>query len=95
MAVPRKRSCAVGARVAVVHGQPPERAAEISRLVSSIARWSQTLNLSQWVVGLGRTTYAEALQLQRAAARARIDGSLDRDLLLLVEHPAKPSLVLL
>ena len=32
--------------------------------------------------------YAEALALQRAAARARISGLLSEDLLLLVEHPA-------
>jgi len=31
--------------------------------------------------------YAEALELQRSAARARIDGSVADDLLLLVEHP--------
>jgi len=31
--------------------------------------------------------YAEALDLQRSAARARVDGRLDQDLLLLVEHP--------
>jgi lipoyl(octanoyl) transferase len=31
--------------------------------------------------------YAEALELQRAVARARIDGSQPEDLLLLVEHP--------
>jgi lipoyl(octanoyl) transferase len=30
--------------------------------------------------------YAEALELQRAAARGRIDGSVPQDLLLLVEH---------
>ena len=33
-------------------------------------------------------SYADALDVQRAAARARIDGSLADDLLLLVEHPA-------
>ena len=32
-------------------------------------------------------SYAEALDVQRAAARARIDGTLADDLLLLVEHP--------
>ena len=32
-------------------------------------------------------SYADALELQRAAARARIDGTLADDLLLLVEHP--------
>lgn len=38
------------------------------------------------IVGLGRMTYAEALDLQRALAQQRIDGTVDRDLLLLVEH---------
>ena len=41
-----------------------------------------------WVVDLGTMRYAEALELQRAAARARIAGDLPQDLLLLVEHPA-------
>ena len=40
-----------------------------------------------WVVRLGRLPYAEALELQRAAARARISGAVPQDLLLLVEHP--------
>jgi lipoate-protein ligase B len=31
--------------------------------------------------------YGEALEIQRSAARARVDGRLDQDLLLLVEHP--------
>ena len=39
------------------------------------------------VVDLGMMPYAEALELQRAVARARIDGSQPEDLLLLVEHP--------
>lgn len=39
------------------------------------------------VVGLGRMGYGEALELQRALAQRRIDKTLDRDLLLLVEHP--------
>jgi lipoate-protein ligase B len=39
------------------------------------------------VANLGTMPYGEALELQRAAARARIDGRLDQDLLLLVEHP--------
>jgi lipoyl(octanoyl) transferase len=34
----------------------------------------------------GRTPYREALELQRALARARIDGRLGHDLLLLLEH---------
>lgn len=39
------------------------------------------------VVDLGTMAYGEALELQRAAAKARIDGSLPDDTLLLVEHP--------
>jgi lipoyl(octanoyl) transferase len=39
-----------------------------------------------WVVDLGRRAYGDVLELQRAAARARIDGSLPQDALLLVEH---------
>jgi lipoyl(octanoyl) transferase len=39
------------------------------------------------VADLGTMPYAEALALQRAAARARISGELAEDLLLLVEHP--------
>ena len=39
------------------------------------------------VADLGVMPYAEALEVQRAAARARIAGTLDEDLLLLVEHP--------
>jgi lipoate-protein ligase B len=39
------------------------------------------------VADLGTVPYAEALELQRAAARARLDGRLDQDLLILVEHP--------
>ena len=39
------------------------------------------------VVDLGPMSYAQALELQRAAARARISGALSQDLLLLVEHP--------
>ena len=39
------------------------------------------------VVRLGVMAYAEALELQRAAARARISGAIPQDLLLLVEHP--------
>jgi len=39
-----------------------------------------------WTVRLGRMAYGEALELQRAAARARITGAIPQDLLLLVEH---------
>jgi lipoyl(octanoyl) transferase len=40
-----------------------------------------------WVADLGVRPYAEALELQRELARARIGGALAQDLLLLVEHP--------
>ncbi|MGA9837143.1 MAG: hypothetical protein WBQ26_07490, partial [Gemmatimonadaceae bacterium] len=40
-----------------------------------------------WVVHLGTMAYAQALEVQRAAARARIAGEIPEDLLLLVEHP--------
>ena len=40
------------------------------------------------VASLGTVPYAEALELQRAAARARLEGLLDEDLLILLEHPA-------
>jgi lipoyl(octanoyl) transferase len=40
-----------------------------------------------WPVWLGRVPYAEALELQRAVARARIAGAIPQDVLLLVEHP--------
>ena len=39
-----------------------------------------------WSIELGRLPYGEALELQRAVARARIAGTLPQDLLLLVEH---------
>ena len=40
-----------------------------------------------WAVFLGRRAYADALELQRAAARLRITGEIAEDLLILVEHP--------
>jgi lipoate-protein ligase B len=40
-----------------------------------------------WVTRLGLTPYAEALELQRTVARARIEGQVPQDVLLLVEHP--------
>ena len=39
-----------------------------------------------WIIELGRRPYAEALELQRAVARARISGDVGQDVLLLVEH---------
>jgi len=39
------------------------------------------------VTDLGVMPYADALALQRAAARARLSGAIADDLLLLVEHP--------
>ena len=40
-----------------------------------------------WVANLGLRPYAEALELQRDLARARIAGEIAQDVLLLVEHP--------
>ena len=40
-----------------------------------------------WVERLGVLGYAEALELQRRVARARISGAIAQDVLLLVEHP--------
>lgn len=40
-----------------------------------------------WAVRLGLRDYAEALVIQREVARARIDGRIPEDVLLLVEHP--------
>jgi lipoyl(octanoyl) transferase len=40
------------------------------------------------VVQAGLVPYAEALERQRGLAQARIDGRLENDLLLLLEHPA-------
>ena len=39
------------------------------------------------VVRLGAMPYADALDQQRAVARGRIGGTIDEDVLLLVEHP--------
>jgi lipoyl(octanoyl) transferase len=40
-----------------------------------------------FVVDLGTMSYGPALDLQREMARARIEGRLEEDMLLLVEHP--------
>jgi lipoate-protein ligase B len=40
-----------------------------------------------WVADLATRSYGEALELQRAVARARISGDIPQDVLLLVEHP--------
>src|SRR5256885_15031880 len=40
-----------------------------------------------WIVDLGVRAYAQTLELQRAIARARINGEIEQDVLLLVEHP--------
>lgn len=40
-----------------------------------------------WVSALGRMSYAEALDIQRAVAGDRIAGVIPEDVLLLVEHP--------
>lgn len=39
------------------------------------------------VLGIGRMAYGDALELQRALAQARIEKTLERDVLILVEHP--------
>ena len=39
------------------------------------------------VADLGTVPFAAALEIQRSAARARISGEIDQDLLILVEHP--------
>jgi lipoyl(octanoyl) transferase len=43
--------------------------------------------MSLLVVNLGTMAYADALDLQRSVAHARIDGRIGDDVLLLVEHP--------
>src|SRR5215472_2597366 len=40
-----------------------------------------------WIERLGTMPYGEALEYQRAVARARISGEIPEDVLLLVEHP--------
>jgi lipoyl(octanoyl) transferase len=40
-----------------------------------------------WVERLGLLDYGKALEYQRAVARARIAGTIEEDVLLLVEHP--------
>ena len=40
-----------------------------------------------WVERLGLLEYEKALEYQRAVARARIAGTIEEDVLLLVEHP--------
>ena len=40
-----------------------------------------------WIERMGLVPYAEALELQRRLARARISGEISEDMLLLVEHP--------
>src|SRR5687768_9755652 len=45
------------------------------------------MNRRLLVADFGVRPYAEMLELQRAAARARIARTLDQDLLMLVEHP--------
>jgi lipoate-protein ligase B len=39
------------------------------------------------VADFGTRSYAEMLEIQRVAAKARIAGAIDQDLLILVEHP--------
>jgi len=40
-----------------------------------------------WIDRRGMVAYAEALEFQRAVARARIAGAIEQDVLLLMEHP--------
>jgi len=40
-----------------------------------------------WIERLGVVPYAQALELQRDAARRRITGEIPEDLLILLEHP--------
>jgi lipoate-protein ligase B len=40
-----------------------------------------------WIFRLGVLPYAQALELQRQVAHARITGAIEEDVLLLVEHP--------
>ncbi len=40
-----------------------------------------------WLCNLGTMPYAEALELQRSVAAARISGEIPEDVLLLMEHP--------
>jgi lipoate-protein ligase B len=41
-----------------------------------------------WVADFGLRPYGEMLEIQRAAARARISGEIAQDVLILVEHPS-------
>jgi len=45
------------------------------------------MNRELAIIGIGKMPYDEALAVQRRLAAARIDRSLDHDVLLLVEHP--------
>jgi lipoate-protein ligase B len=65
-------------------GREDGKASGVLATQSSTVESSSRLLL---VVGLGQMPYGEALELQRAAAAARIRGDIDQDLLLLVEHP--------
>ncbi len=42
---------------------------------------------ASYLLNLPETDYLEALKLQRDAVQARIDGRLDRDLIIMLEHP--------
>ena len=48
---------------------------------------SETMTRNLWVVSAGLLPYAEALDLQREIAAARIAGTVPHDVLLLCEHP--------
>ncbi len=69
-------------------GLTPEARFRLIRLSTlAVTQLQHTANRQLLVASLGTVPYAEALDLQRAAARARLDGRLDQDLLVLLEHP--------
>ena len=45
------------------------------------------MSRSLLIANLGLVPYADALELQRAVARARLDRRIDEDVLILLEHP--------
>ena len=55
--------------------------------VGFAVRSSQSDMSALWIANLGVVPYAEALQLQRDLAAARITGDIPEDVLLLLEHP--------
>jgi lipoate-protein ligase B len=45
------------------------------------------MSKSPWLLDLPQTEYADALKLQHRCVAARHDGCLDRDLIIMLEHP--------